>query len=93
MGTWYVVCAVTGAREGTYKSYKTHSGAKKFAERLNAKTLGFVDWEVASAEYYVDVLCQRKTTVKNLLSGKDVTIPMVDLGGCCDPSTERYFCM
>ncbi|RLA14001.1 MAG: hypothetical protein DRQ60_07080 [Gammaproteobacteria bacterium] len=93
MSKWFVVNVITGAREGTYKSYKTHRGAKNFAARLNAKTLGYTDWEVASEEFYIDVLSQRTTTVKNLLSGKDVTIPMVDLGSCVDPSTERFFCM
>ena len=93
MSTFYVVSTSTGAREGTYKTYKTWLGANKFAARLNAKTLGFIDWEPCSAEFYVDVLSQRTTTVKNLLSGKDVEIRMVDLGGPCDVSTERYFSM
>ena len=93
MSKFFVVCTSTGAREGTYKSYKTHRGAKNFAARLNAKTLGFVDWEPCSAEYYADVLSQRTTTVRNLLSNKEVEIRMVDLGGPCDVSTERYFSM
>lgn len=31
--------------------------------------------------------------VTNLLSGKEVEIPWNQVGGCCDPSTERYHCM
>ncbi len=92
MSKFFVVSKYNGAREGTYKSYKTLLGAKKFAVRLNAQRDGDF-YEAVSAEYYVDVLCKRKTTVVNLLSGKEVEIPLVDLGGCCDPSTERYFSM
>lgn len=93
MSKFFVVSTTTGAREGTYKSYKTARGAKNFADRLNAKTLGFIDYEAVCQEYYAEVLCQRTTTVRNLLSGKEVEIRMVDLGGPCDVSTERYFSM
>lgn len=30
--------------------------------------------------------------VKNLMSGLMVDIPKSQVGGCCDPSTERYWC-
>ena len=93
MSTFYVVSEATGAREGTYKSYKTHRGAKNFAEKLNARNPGYFKMVVASAEYYVDVLSKRTTTVTNLLSGKEVSILLIDVGGPCDPSTERYFSM
>lgn len=33
------------------------------------------------------------TTVKNLMSGTEVKIRKSEVGGCCDPSTERYWCM
>lgn len=32
-------------------------------------------------------------TVKNLMTGKDVTISADDKGGPCDPSMERYWSM
>ena len=32
-------------------------------------------------------------TVKNLMSGTEVQIRASDEGGCCDPSTERYWSM
>lgn len=32
-------------------------------------------------------------TVKSLMSGEDVQIRASDVGGCCDPSTERYWSM
>ncbi len=92
MSTFYTVSLSTGAREGTYKPYKTHRGAKNFAERLNTKA-GREIWGVASAEFYADVLSQRTTTVTNIMSGTEVEIQLVDLGGPCDPSTERYHCM
>lgn len=34
-----------------------------------------------------------KVTVKNILTGQDVVIRWDELGGPCDPSTERYHCM
>jgi len=91
MSEFFVVSVATGAREDTYKSYKTLRGAEKFAERLNAKNPGYFKQVAVSAEYYADVLSKRKTTVTNLMSGKEVEIRKVDLGTCVDPSTERYF--
>ena len=32
-------------------------------------------------------------TVKNIMTGKDVTIRAEDRGGVCDPSQERYWTM
>ena len=92
MSKFIVVSITTGAREGTYKQYKTHRGAKNFAGRLNTQ-LGHDAYGVASEEFYFDTLAKRTTTVKNLLSGKEVEILLVDLGTCVDPSTERYHCM
>ena len=92
MSKFIVVNIATGAREQTYKRYVTHRGAKNFARKLNEYNNAEV-FEVASEEFYFDTLAKRTTTVKNLLSGKDVTISLVDLGGCTDPSTERYFSM
>jgi len=34
-----------------------------------------------------------KVTVKNLMSGEAVEIPLNDVGGPCDPSTEKYWTM
>lgn len=33
------------------------------------------------------------TTVKNMMSGKEVKIRESEVGGCTDPSTERYWSM
>ena len=39
-------------------------------------------------------ITERPTTiVKNLMSGKPVLLDANMVGGCCDPSTERYWCM
>lgn len=35
----------------------------------------------------------KKVKVKNLMSGTEVEINASDRGGCCDPSTERYWSM
>ncbi len=34
-----------------------------------------------------------KVTVKNLMGGEAVEIPLSDVGGPCDPSTEKYWTM
>lgn len=36
---------------------------------------------------------ENKVTVKNLMSGKDVQLSLDQVGGPCDPSTERYWSM
>jgi hypothetical protein len=36
-----------------------------------------------------DDFYQRKTVVKNLMTGIDVEIPLRNAGTCVDPSTER----
>jgi hypothetical protein len=92
MSKFFVVSKNTGGREGNYKSYKTMRGAENFAKRLNAK-YGDDRFEAVSAEFYAEVLSKRTTVVKNMLTGKEVTIPLVDRGTCVDPSTERYFSM
>ena len=38
-------------------------------------------------------LVYRSTVLKNVLSGRDVQIQRGDVGGPCDPSTERYHSM
>jgi len=91
MSKFIVVHEATGARGSSYKNYATQKGANNFAEKLN-KQVGEDLFVAISEEYYTDVLSKRTTVVKNLLTGKPVTIPLVDKGTCVDPSTERYFC-
>ena len=38
-------------------------------------------------------LYNKQVTVKNMMTGKDVYINAQDVGGVCDPSTERYWSM
>ena len=35
----------------------------------------------------------KMVTVKNLMSGTEIQIRASERGGCCDPSTERYWSM
>jgi len=48
-------------------------------------------WKVIPYEDYLKL--DTKTTVKSLMTGSDVEIDVNDVGGCCDPSTERYWTM
>jgi hypothetical protein len=45
----------------------------------------------AQFEHVVGYAC--KATVKNCLTGQEVEIPWNQVGGPCDPSTERYHSM
>ena len=72
------------------KHYLTMSAAKGAFTRLK-KTQDVTDLKIGTiAEYNalnVDV------TVYNLFNGKAVQLRKSDVGGPCDPSTERYFSM
>lgn len=46
---------------------------------------------MAQLEHVVGQMVKVKVT--NILSGKEVELPWDDVGGCCDPSTERYHSM
>jgi antitoxin component of MazEF toxin-antitoxin module len=49
-------------------------------------------FEVTTAEDFRENV-DHFVTVKNLMSGKDVTIKASDQGTCVDPSTETYWSM
>jgi hypothetical protein len=76
------------------KHYETERAAKgqltKLTKGLRA-ILKEEDWGVMSYDEYVKL--DVKTTVKSLMTGSDVEIDINSVGGCCDPSTERYHCM
>ena len=80
---WYVV----NTDEGTIIArYGSERGAKI------ANTRKKMGGEVMRSDVY-DVAYRRKVPVKNLMNGKTVMLDVNDVGGPCDPSTERYWSM
>lgn len=79
---------------GTYrriKWYRTERGAKIGRAASNRNAGGFV-YDILEESVF-DTSFNKKTTVKSLMTGKDVVINEQDRGGPCDPSTERYWSM
>lgn len=86
----------------TYRIYKFPSGKQAIydSERtalsqrtklINAGVLKPQDWIVDSYATYLKN--EPMITVKSLMTGKEVQIRKTEVGGCCDPSTERYWTM
>ena len=70
------------------RAYDTEKGAKIGTAAAN-RTAG------SHAYHYLheDDFHQRKVTVRNLMTGKEMEIPKTSVGTVCDPSTERYWSM
>lgn len=68
---------------------ETERGAKISAKRMSNKT--GQDVRAISDDELDNVVVPMKT-VKNLMTGKEVQIP-VNTPHCCDPSTETYYSM
>lgn len=82
---WAIVKKGTCHIEGRY----VHK--KRAYTELN-KSMHSDKLEVISYEAYTE-RSSRKVTVKNLMTGKPVQIEACQVGGPCDPSTERYWAM
>ena len=65
--------------------------AKGQLMKLTNKGVLNADWKVESYDTFTKN--EPMVKVKNLMSGKDVMIRKSEVGGCCDPSTERYWTM
>jgi hypothetical protein len=62
-----------------------------FADLLNdLDYLGFTEYEIEAREKTFEAVPMK--TVKNLMSGKEIEIP-VDTPRSCDPSSETYWSM
>jgi len=75
------------------KTYRTFRGAKIAFTRKYANDPNMT---VCTYEYYQRtgaIKANEMVKVKSLVGGKEVEIRRVDVGGCCDPSTERYWSM
>ena len=73
-------------KKGTWE-YALVSDGKVVAHGVNIKTKRACEQAITEYGY------RNTAIVKNLLSGKDVELPLNQVGTCCDPSTERYHCM
>ncbi len=71
------------------KTYDTEQGAKSALTRKwkreypNAIIMSQDDFDAQ----------EPRVQVRNLMNGKIVELPKSQVGGCCDPSTERYWSM
>lgn len=76
---------------GNQAIYDKQSVAQAQLTKLINKGILGGDWKVDSYTNY----CANEpmVTVKSLMNGKDVQIRKSEVGGCCDPSTERYWTM
>lgn len=90
-----------------YATYDTHKGAcaaytrawNRTAEGKRAKLNGkpvnhqkMLEAAIAPVETFRNEINQL-TTVRSLMTGAEVTIRESEVGGPCDPSTERYWSM
>ena len=77
--------ALTRARKSGSMKYMTSFGYGRMKADRVAKLDVCTPSEFAALDYEVEV--------RNLMSGKMVKIAKSEEGGCCDPSTERYWSM
>lgn len=85
----------------TYRIYKFPNGNQAIFEQertakgqlTKLRNAGVLNdnWKVESYDNWAKN--EPMVTVKSLMNGKDVQIRKTEVGGCCDPSTERYWTM
>lgn len=85
----------------TYRIYKFPNGSQAIFEQertakgqlTKLRNAGVLNdnWKVESYDNWAKN--EPMVTVKSLMNGKDVQIRKTEVGGCCDPSTERYWTM
>ena len=81
-----------------YKSgFSTLSAAKRSATCANKRSLNrkfdlYDNYLVCDTDFFHEAIDQN-VIVTNLMSGKPCVIRESEAGGCCDPSTERYWSM
>ena len=78
--------ALTRARKSGSMRYMCSFGYGRM------KADGIAKLDVCTLSHFYENV-DKTVTVKNLMSGKPVQIRASERGGCCDPSTERYWSM
>lgn len=74
------------------KWYETERGAKIACTRIN-KQFGNTAQYVVLTNTEFDAKHNPFVTVHSLMNGLPVQLLRSEVGGCCDPSTERYWTM
>jgi hypothetical protein len=89
MSNFYIIEPETMSQWGYGKTYTTRGRAQSACNKINAKRS--TTYVVMSQEEFdaADELVEST----NLISGKVFKIRKSQLGGCCDPGTERYWSM
>ena len=85
----YIVYHINTKRNVGWK--RSERGAKISVAAWNRRSNGF-NYDIMEETEFNEKY-NGYVTVKNMMSGKDVQIRAQDVGGCCDPSTERYWSM
>ena len=85
----YIVYHINSKRSVGWK--RTERGAKISVAAWNRRS-GAVNYAIMEEDAFNSVY-NKQVTVKNMMTGKDVYINAQDVGGVCDPSTERYWSM
>lgn len=85
----YMVYHLNSGR--SVKWYRTQRGAKIGCTAMNRNAKNLTYDVMEEAEF--NKKYNGYVTVKSMMNGQDVQIRAQDVGGCCDPSTERYWSM
>lgn len=85
----YIVYHTVSKRSVGRKS--TERGAKISLAAWNRRS-GAANYSIMEENEFNEKF-NKYVTVTNLMSGREVQIRQQDVGGVCDPSTERYWTM
>lgn len=85
----YMLYHIQGRR--SIKWHKTERGAK-IARAAANRNAGHYAYDIMEENEF-NAQFNGWVKVKNLMSGEEVAIREQDVGGICDPSTERYWSM
>lgn len=85
----YRIFQFPNGNQAIFDNERTAKGQR--TKLINAGIIKADEWKVESYATYSEN--EPNVTVKSLMTGADVVIRKTQLGGCCDPSTERYWTM
>ena len=96
---WYVYDKATTVIQKTCKTYPAAKAWVTRKQREFLKNNGLYvsndgplfDWALADSEYF-HLIIEKRKQVKNLMTGKDITVA-VNTPRSCDPSSELYWSM
>lgn len=79
-----------GAIVQSYRTIGAARGAftRKYSKQPDLKVCTYDEYKVTGAVFAAELV-----EVINIIGGNPIMIRRDEVGGCCDPSTERYHCM